>query len=514
MKQLIFIIFSAITLNSLAQSQANYVIMNQYANDMVYDSLNSKVLITIPSKDNVHGNSIGYLNPDSAILSNYYFIGSEPRPLAITDNFKYLYVGLDGSKNVKKFNISTHTSELTFNVGFDSYDGQFFANNLSCKPGTDSVVALVRRTQDYSRGVFIYNNGVKLTDTISQYPTTIDLVHFYSPTVLFGYNNSNTGFDFSKMLVNSKGVNMINHFGSQLSGFGNDFCINKGLALSDNGYILDLSGENPYSLAKISVPTTQGFGIVRSCFDTSSNLICFATKGFWNDSIYIFRYNATTFLKHDQILVNGFKDEVNKIICWGKSKYIVSTLDGKLLVINGILPTVSTKSIDSVTSSSAKFYGEVITQGSSIVNNRGVCWDIKPNPTISSSSLNNGAGIGSFNATINNLIPNTTYYVRAFATNTEGTSYGNEISFTTLGVTGLNHITDKNITVFLNPEDNMLSINGSKGNLKIIISDISGRLIINKQLVNNQIDVSNMQNGIYIVRIETEQGYLEKMIIK
>jgi len=419
MKQLIFILFSAMTLDSIAQSQANYVIMNQYVNDMVYDSLNAKVLISIPSKDYVHGNSIGFLDPNSATLSNYYFVGSEPRPISLTDNMKYLYVGLDGAKNVKKFNILTHAVEQTFNVGYDNFDGQFFAGNLSCQPGTDSVVAVAQRAQGYSQGVCIYKNGIKLPDTVSYYPTTIDLVHFYSPKVLFGYNNSNTGYDFSTMFVDSQGVKMVNHIGSLINGFSTDFCINNGFALSDNGTILDLSGGTPYSLAEISIPTTQGPGTVRSCFDTSSNLVCFATRGFWNDSIYIFRYNATTFLKYDQILVNGFKDDVNKIICWGKSKYIVSTLDGKLLVINGIKE-----------------------------------------------------------------------------------------------LTGINQKTDNNLSIFLNPVDNILSINGLLKNSQISIFDINGRLIIDKQIINNQIDINSFQNGVYIVRVATEQGYLVQKIIK
>ena len=597
--------------NCLAQSPANYVIMNQFVNDMVYDSLNSQVLVSIPSNDNVHGNSIGFIDPESATLSNYYFVGSEPRPIAITDDMKYLYVGLDGAKNVKKFNISTHTIEQTFTIGSDNFNGPYFAGNISCQPGTDSVIAVARRAQGYSRGVCIYKNGVQLPDTISRYPTTIDLVHYYSPTVLFGYNNSNTGFDFSTMSVDSQGVKMVNHMGNLIGGFDVDFCIHKDLALSDDGSILDLSGGTPSSLAKISIPTTQGPGTVRSCFDTGSNLVCFAIKGYWNDSIYIFRYNATTFLKYDQILVNGFSGDVNKIICWGKSKYMVSTADGKLLVINGILPAVTTQT-DSITSSSVKCISEIISEGSSSVNSRGICWSTTENPTITDSLIYNGAGTGQFSVTINNLTPNTTYYVRAFAsnssgtsygnevslttlanlptlttndvtgitattatsggdvtdngndsitargvcwsttenptvtdsyadymagtgqfsvtiysltpetkyyvrafaTNSAGTSYGNEVSFTTLVATGINPITDSNLSVFLNPEDNILSINGLLGKSNISIFDMNGRLMMNKQLTSNQINLSSLERGVYIVRIQTEQGYLVKKIIK
>ncbi len=611
MKQIYFIFLFAIALNSIVKSQANYTIMNQYVNDMVYDSLISKVLISIPSKDYIHGNSIGYIDPISASLSNYYFIGSEPRPLALTDNLKYVYIGIDGSKSVKKFNLATNTNELTFTVGFNNFDGQFYAGNISCKPGTDSVVAVARRAQGNSKGVCIYKNGVKLNDTISYYPTTIDLVHFYSPTVLFGFDNSDTGFDFTTMSVDSQGVKKVNHIGNLMNGFNNDFYINKNMALSDNGDLLDLTGGSATSLAKISIPTTQGFNKVRACFDNGSNLVCFATRGFWNDSLYIFRYNSTTFLKYDQIRVNGFKDEVNKIICWGKSKYIISTLDGKLLIINGILPTVNTKTTEFITSSSVVCGGEIIAEGSSIVISRGVCWSTNANPTIADNNLISGTVTVQFSTTINDLAPNTTYHYRAFATNDAGTAYGEDKEFTTLvalptltttaisgitsnaaisggnitndgnatittrGVcwstsqsptvannktsdgtgsgqfasnltglspninyyvrayainlagtaygdeisftpltTGLTQISDKDFSIYPNPTNDKLYINGLTEKAIISIFDQNGKLFFNKQIINDEIDISNFQNGIYIFKVETNKGKITRKFIK
>jgi len=62
---------------------------------------------------------------------------------------------------------------------------------------------------------------------------------------------------------------------------------------------------------------------------------------------------------------------------------------------------------------------------------RGVCWSTSPNPTVSNSIITNGSGGGSFTISITGLKPNTTYYVRAYATNGDGTSYGNALSFTT-----------------------------------------------------------------------------------
>jgi hypothetical protein len=75
--------------------------------------------------------------------------------------------------------------------------------------------------------------------------------------------------------------------------------------------------------------------------------------------------------------------------------------------------------------------GEVLLDGGSPVTQRGVCWNTAPQPTIANNISVEGAGLGSFTSILNNLEPNTTYYYRAFATNIEGTGYGNEYSFTT-----------------------------------------------------------------------------------
>lgn len=95
-------------------------------------------------------------------------------------------------------------------------------------------------------------------------------------------------------------------------------------------------------------------------------------------------------------------------------------------------PTVTTVSPSEVTSSSAVSGGNVTSDGGSAVTARGVVWSKDHNPTISlSTKTTNGTGIGSYVSSITGLEPGVTYYVRAYATNANGTSYGEELSFTT-----------------------------------------------------------------------------------
>ena len=95
-------------------------------------------------------------------------------------------------------------------------------------------------------------------------------------------------------------------------------------------------------------------------------------------------------------------------------------------------PVITTTAITSITKTSASSGGNITSEGGNIVTNRGVCWSLTSSPTIASSKTSNGTGIGSFGSTLTGLTAGTTYYVRAYATNSAGTGYGNEITFSTL----------------------------------------------------------------------------------
>jgi len=96
------------------------------------------------------------------------------------------------------------------------------------------------------------------------------------------------------------------------------------------------------------------------------------------------------------------------------------------------LPTVTTTSITNIAQTTATGGGNVTSDGGSSVTARGVCWSITANPTISNSKTSDGTGTGVYTSNITGLTANTLYYVRAYATNSAGTSYGSQVSFTTL----------------------------------------------------------------------------------
>ena len=98
-------------------------------------------------------------------------------------------------------------------------------------------------------------------------------------------------------------------------------------------------------------------------------------------------------------------------------------------------PTVTTVEATNVTINSATVGGNVTNDNGTSVTERGVCWATTKNPTVSDNKMASGTGTGSFTVTLPSLSEGTTYYVRAYAINNEGTSYGDEITFTTKKIT-------------------------------------------------------------------------------
>lgn len=95
-------------------------------------------------------------------------------------------------------------------------------------------------------------------------------------------------------------------------------------------------------------------------------------------------------------------------------------------------PTVETVGADNITMTTATVEGNVTNDGGSAVTERGICYSIYENPTLSDSVRLAGTGIGRYYCEMSNLTNATTYYIRAFATNSEGTSFGDVITIRTV----------------------------------------------------------------------------------
>lgn len=97
-----------------------------------------------------------------------------------------------------------------------------------------------------------------------------------------------------------------------------------------------------------------------------------------------------------------------------------------------VLPTLTTTVVSGITTNSAISGGTINNDGGGTITARGVVWSTTQNPTITlTTKTNDGVNTGTYTSNLTNLAPNTTYFIRSYATNSAGTSYGNQLSFTT-----------------------------------------------------------------------------------
>ena len=92
---------------------------------------------------------------------------------------------------------------------------------------------------------------------------------------------------------------------------------------------------------------------------------------------------------------------------------------------------ITTAAVSSITVTTATSGGSILSDGGNPITARGVCWNIFTNPTIANSKTTDGSGTGTYTSSLTGLTGNTLYFVRAYATNSSGTFYGNEVTFTT-----------------------------------------------------------------------------------
>lgn len=147
--------------------------------------------------------------------------------------------------------------------------------------------------------------------------------------------------------------------------------------------------------------------------------------------IILINVSVSFLLSSQGVTKNGQNTNTGTNFVNEKGKIVNSpalTKNGQLLIPGSI----TTSAVSSITNSTAISGGNITPDGGGAIISRGVCWARTAIPTTANSKTTDGSGTGSFTSNITGLASGTTYYVRAYYTNSNGTSYGNQVAFTTL----------------------------------------------------------------------------------
>jgi len=199
-------------------------------------------------------------------------------------------------------------------------------------------------------------------------------------------------------------------------------------------YFINICGENySYTVKIISLNTTTSEAEIEYLGNENQEVDINKSKR--TKSIISMAYTSG-----DALLYTGYSGVYTAIIAE------VPTANKTITFVFTSLPTVTTTAITSITDITATSGGNVTSDGGATVTARGVCWSTSTNPLATANHTTNGTGTGTFASSITGLTGSTTYYVRAYATNSVGTAYGNEVLFATASTTTFAVLTTYGVT--------------------------------------------------------------------
>ena len=247
-----------------------------------------------------------------------------------------------------------------------------------------------------------------------------------NPTTSDNFVDSGSGFGTFTSIIKGLEVNTKYYFRSfasneKTTAYGNE------VSYIINGPVITTkaASEVSYTSAKVGclLVSDGGYNIIKQgiCWgeypniDTLTNKIYADSKDF-NYTISGLENGKTYYYKAFAVTNSG--------IAFGNE------LNFKTLGYNS--PSLKTVSITNIGFYNVTSGGEISNDGGLPITARGVCWSKSSNPTLNDNKTSDGSGSGSFSSQLTSLQEGTTYYVRAYATNSKGTNYGNELTFNTL----------------------------------------------------------------------------------
>jgi hypothetical protein len=167
------------------------------------------------------------------------------------------------------------------------------------------------------------------------------------------------------------------------------------------------------------------------CYSISPNPTISSSVSYNTSGLMIFSAVLSGLSPNTTYYARGFASNSNGV---SYSDELIFTTSN----ISANLPTITTNMPTAISVNSASCSGSIVSDGGSAITISGFCYSTNQSPTLSDSYTTDGALTGTFNSLITNLTSNSTYYVRAFASNSIGTAYGNQVSFTTTQNTASN----------------------------------------------------------------------------
>jgi len=190
-------------------------VVDQTANEIVWDPINQVIYISVPSSAASNPNQVCILSPSTAAITNCQ-PGNEPDVLAISDDSQFLYVGMDGTGSVQHFILPALTPDISYSLGNYAPGRPYFALDLQVAPGAPHTTAVSGGVMDLDPSA---DGGITIYDDATPRPTvaqgwgptgdSYDSIQWGADvTALYAANSETSNMDFYTLSVNSSGVTL------------------------------------------------------------------------------------------------------------------------------------------------------------------------------------------------------------------------------------------------------------------------------------------------------------------
>ena len=322
-----------------------YMLLNQTANDIVWDATNQVLYASVPNGAASHANTVLTLNPTTGAVLASKAAGNNPDVLALSGDDAYLYVGEDTSSAIQRFTLPGMTPDISWALGSTGTFGPNFALDIQVAPGATHTTAVSLGSPGVSSaaqgGVVIYDDSTPRATTaagVSSGGKLYDSLQWGSTdSVLFGANYETSGGDFYVLSVSSSGVTLSSDVPGRVGVFQRQaihFDASTGHIYDDGGGILSQSG----AVLGLFKPTQIVPGPV--AVDSSINRAFMTTDvGGGFSGFDIQSYDMTTQKTIGTIEFDGLPQFVSKMIRWGNDglALLVSNATGgkQIMLIEG-----------------------------------------------------------------------------------------------------------------------------------------------------------------------------------
>lgn len=295
--------------------------VNVPANDLVYSPLTGYLYASVPSRAGAAlGNRIAAIDPHTGNIVASTYVGSEPTRMGMANDGSTLWVGLNGSGHVRRFDVASMTAGIQFSLGSAGYYGPSLPRDIAVAPGNPDLVA-VTQSSSYRNHVGLYDQGLSLAAGLTSY--TDQVVFGDDPSILYGW-----GDDYlRRMIVSSTGAGVVSTI--------NDLQRNRyGQFVHADGVLYGADGRAVRGNDWTWLGTYGSFGDVAVMSDAGFVLYLVDRSGYNVDSLSI--YDRDTFVPLATVAVAGSSGYGADLITWASHGAAFRTSDDQIYIVSNI----------------------------------------------------------------------------------------------------------------------------------------------------------------------------------